>query len=281
MPGTPFREMVTLSDAVELIGRRLYGETWIGQEYLSRPGKSPDELARERKPLEEEISATEAEIREIEVAIQKSIDPAENRRLAKLRAKRKAHVQQLQARLSLDHPLNDIIRDSYDTHMRWHTATKTFVDAIKAFKLRVHDGRGRELNPAAWSNPKFRYYLELSLIVTPRSAGEDRRQPARIDRDPLNTWLATLKPIVEPPPAPPRELSPEQQVTGYLQQKVASARGGPHQNKDTLRKEALAQIPGATGRMFDRVWQNVVPPKWRESGAPRKTQRPRSRSQSK
>src|SRR5579863_9056866 len=148
MPGTPFREMVTLSDAVELIGRRLYGETWTGQKYFSKPGKSPDELAIERKPIEAQISATEAEIREIEVAIHKSIDPAENRRLAKRREQRKTHVQQLHARLSLDHPLNDIIRDSYDTHMRWQTATAALLEVIKALKLHVHDGRGRELNPA-------------------------------------------------------------------------------------------------------------------------------------
>jgi hypothetical protein len=44
MPGTPFRELLTLSDAVELIGRRLYGETWTGWEYASRPRKSPEEM---------------------------------------------------------------------------------------------------------------------------------------------------------------------------------------------------------------------------------------------
>lgn len=271
MPGTPFRELLTLSDAVELIGRRLYGETWTGWEYQSQPRKSPEEIASERKPLEEELATAEAEIQKIEAAIQKSIDAAENRRLAKHREKLETRVRQLLTKLSLDHPLNALVRDAYETRVRWQTATETLLAALRGFKLRVHDGRGRELNQFAWSNPKFRYYLDLSLVVVPRTAREPRWQAARIDRDPFENWLATLTPLVEVP----RELSPQERLTEFLRQQIAVATEGSHKRKGALRKEALKQTPGATGRMFDRVWSTVVPPKWHKSGAPRRARRSR------
>ena len=271
MSGKPFRELLDLSGAVELIGRRLYGETWTGLEYASQPRKSPEEIASERKPLEDELSAAEAEIQRFDAAIQKSIDAAENERLARLRGKLETRMRHLHTALSFDHSLNDCVIEAYDAHVRWQTARETLLEAIRNRSLTVHDGRGRELNSGVWSHPKFRYHLDLSIVINPRMSGEPRRQAARIDRDRFENWLLTLKQIVEPPPEPPRESSPEQQVTEYLQQQIAAAEGGPHKSKGALRKEAVAKIQGATGRMFDRIWQNVVPSDWRESGAPRRS----------
>lgn len=266
MPVLPFCETYTLSDAVEQIGRRLYGETWTGLEYMSQPGKSPEEIANERKPLEEELSTAETEIREIDAAIRKTVNAEENQRLAIQYRRLEARASRLRATLNLEYPLNDTVRDSYSAHVRGKTATETLLQAIKEFRLKVHDGRGRELNHFVWSDPRFSYCLDLSIAVNPRISGEPRRQAARIDRDQLKNWLATLKPIVEAK----HERSVEERLTEFLRQHVADARGGPRKTKDALREEALAQIAGTTGRMFDRVWPNIVPQKWRRAGAPRK-----------
>jgi hypothetical protein len=271
MPVVPFREMLTLSDAVELVGRRLYDETWSGWEYASQPRKSPEEIASERKPLEEELSAAEAEIREVEAAILKAINANENRRLAARRDKLETRIRQLHTTPNRDHPLKEILVDAYTAHVRCKTATETFLEAINGFKLKVHNGRGQELNRAVWTHPKFRYYLDLSIVINPRSSGEPRRQAARINRDEFDNWLATLKPIVEAK----HERSAEERLTEFLRQKIAGAGDGPHENKDQLREQALAQIPGARDRMFDRVWSNIVPEEWRKAGAPPKARRSR------
>jgi hypothetical protein len=40
-----------------------------------KPRKSPEEIASERKPLEEELSAADAEIQEVHDAIPRTTDP--------------------------------------------------------------------------------------------------------------------------------------------------------------------------------------------------------------
>src|SRR5437762_12302263 len=107
MSATRFTEKLTLSDAVEFIGERLYSHAWTGLEYAySEPRKSPDEIASERKPLEEELSALEAEILGIDAAIRKTMDDQVNRQLAEHRDTLETRAGQLRGTLSFHHPLN-------------------------------------------------------------------------------------------------------------------------------------------------------------------------------
>src|SRR5437870_1879483 len=257
MPGTRFREKLTLSDAVELIGERLYSDTWTGLEYAySEPRKSPEEIGSERKPLEEELSEAEAEIQNIDAAIQKSIDAAENRRLATRRGKLETRTRHLHASLSLDHPLNDIVVDACNAQERWKTATQTLICALRDRRLLVHDGRGRELNPSVWTNPKFRYYLDLSIVINPWVSREPRRQAARIYTDEFKKWVVSLPPIV----APTREPSTKELVTEFLRQEFAAMKTGPRKIKLTLREEARKKIAGLSVRLFEQIWAAEAPP---------------------
>jgi sulfur relay (sulfurtransferase) DsrC/TusE family protein len=262
----PFRESRDLSDAVELIGRRLYGETWTGLEYASQPRKSPEEITSERKPLEDELSAAETEIQQIDTATRKSIDAAENRRLAGLREKRETRMRHLHAALSLDHPLNDIVVDAYHSHVRWQIARETLLEAIRNRRLTVHDGRGRELNPGAWSHPKFRYYLDLSIVINPRVSGEPRRQAARIYTDQFKKWRETLVPMI----AAKHEPTAKELVTEFLRQEFAAMKTGPRKTKLVLRQEARQKINGVSLLMFEHVWTAEAPAESRKAGAPRK-----------
>lgn len=272
MPGTPFREMLTLSDAVELIGRRLYADTWTGFEYASQPRKSPGEIANARKPLEQELAAAEAEIQEIDAAILKTTDPEQNLRLAARRDKLESRIGQLHATLSLDHPLNDIVVEAYNSYVRWQRARETLLRAIREFKLRVHDGHGRELNHLAWTHPKFRYYLDLSLVVVPKSAGEPRWQPARIYADLFKKWAEILPPLV----APKHEPALRELVTLFLRQEFAAMENAPRKTKQELREKARSKFGAALSfRMFEQLWAVEAPPELRKAGAPRKAHRSR------
>ncbi len=270
MPVVPFRETYTLSDAVELIGRRLYGETWTGSESAySQPRKSPEEIVAERKPLEEELSAAETRIREIDAAIGKTMDDHENRRLAVQRVRSQSLAKQLRATLSLDHPSNDITTDLYNAHVRWKTTVETFLEAIKGFKLKVHDGRGSPLNELVWNDPRFRCYLDLSVVVNSKTAAAPRWQPARIDRDKFKNWLATVTPLVEVK----YERSAEERLTEFLRQELAAMRTGPRRTKVALRAAAREKIGGVSLRMFERIWTAETPPESRKGGRPPKVRK--------
>jgi hypothetical protein len=263
MPMTPFRELLSLADAAELIGRRLYGETWTGSEYAyTEARKSPEEIAAERKPLEEERDAAEAKLRETEAAIQKTMDEKENRWLAAQRGKLETRIGQLNGSLGFHHTLNEIVIDAYNAHERWKTATDTLLRAIRDRRFMVHDGRGRELNQSVWSNPKFHYYLNLSIVINPRVSGEPRRQAARIYTDQFKKWVETLPPIV----APKREPSTKELVTEFLQREFAAMGARPRKMKQALREKAQKEITGLSERMFERVWAAEAPTELRKAG---------------
>ncbi len=269
MPPVPFREMYTLSDAVEQIGRRLYGETWTSREYMySDSSKSPDEIASERMPLEEEIKRAEEEIVEIDAEIRKTLNEETIRQLANHRGKLENRAAQLHTSLELYNPLNDTIVAAYNACDRAKVAKDTLIVAILEFKLQVHDGRGRQLNPFVWSDPRFCYDLGLSIVVNPRSSGEPRRQAARIDKEPFTNWLATLTPRVEAPHAP----SPEEKLKEFLRQLIASSKGQKTVKKVEIQRDAIDAIPGVTVRMFNGIWGQLVPQEWRNAGAPKSRQ---------
>lgn len=270
MPGTPFREMLTLSDAVELLGRRLYGDTWTGTEFLYRePRKSPEEIAAERKPLESELTDLEVALRDIKSAIEKTLDREKNRQLAADRDRTEGRIAHLRTRLSLDHTLNEAVIDAYNAHARGKTTTEMLLEAIKGFNLKIQDERGRELDRTVWSNPKFRYYLDLSFIINPWGSGKPRREAVRVDRDHFQNWLANLKPFVEAA----RERSTDEQLREFLRQEFAAAKARPRKTKGALRAAAQAKIDGLSDRMFDRIWALEAPAESRKAGAPCKARK--------
>jgi hypothetical protein len=263
MPAPPFRELYTLTDTVELIGRRLYSDTWTSFEYMyAAPVRVPTEIAAERAPLEEELGTIESQIDAINREIAAILEGQKIERLKKRRRTLETRADGLRAELR-QLPLNDIILQTYNSHIRWHQAKDALVDAIRQFRLKVHDGRGHELNHSVWLDPRFRCYIDLSIVVNSKTAGSPRRQAARIDRDAFKNWLASINPLVEPPSAP----AVQERLTEYVRREIDVARGVKHKTKSELLESAKKEIPGVTKRMFEHVWASETPAEWRKAGA--------------
>lgn len=266
MPAPPFRETYTLSDAVELVGRHLFGDTWSSLEYIYCEGsRGPAEVAAERQPLESELTTVEAQIDANNRDIGAILDAGKIGRLKRKRGELEARENTLRARLR-NLPYNETTIENYNAYLRWHKAKQTLLDGIRQLRLKVHDGRGRELNFSVWNDPRFRYYIDLSIVVNSRTAGGLRRQAARIDRDAFKNWLATVKPLVESPGEP----AVEERLTEFVRREVDASRNSKRKTKPKLLELARNEIPGVTKRMFERVWGSVTPADWHKPGAPSK-----------
>ena len=263
MVQTGFRRCYTLSDAVELTGRRLFAHEWTGFEYSQeRPQWSPDELEQAHSAIQKTINALEQQLSETENAISATLDDEENQRLGQKRSSINRRRQIEASKLGLL-PQPEILRQTFEAYRRRIEAESAVVDAIQQGKLNVHDGRGRPLSTLVWTDVRFRYYIELSIIVNCKTAGAPRWRPARIDEKELDRWVATLQPPVQSRGKP----SADEQLRLFLRQQVRAVEGGtPVQGKAAFRELARKEIPGLTKRMFERLWMEEIPDSWHQPG---------------
>jgi hypothetical protein len=264
---TPFREMYTLSDAVELVGRHLYSHTWTGREYFfTLPVDSPQEIVAKREPLEKQRDAAIAEFREIEKAILATTNAEEISHLMVRRESAESRSQILNTQIVLDHPMNEGVVETYESHVRHKCATETLIDSIRQSRLNVHDGRGRFLSPWVWTDSRFRCDIELSIVINPKTAGGIRRQAARIDREPFDVWLKTIPRLVEriAPDRPEISVAPEKQCESAITNWVESRRIPINRTAASL--ELKRHIPDLSERAFLRAWAKCAPDSWKKSG---------------
>jgi hypothetical protein len=271
MSDSPFHEVYTLSDAVELIGRRLYSDTWTGVEYQQQKRLSPTELGALREPLEIQMAAATDEVKAIHAAMRRSLDKGEIESLRAREEIAQARWRECSSQLNFHLPeLNDHYRNAYEGYARWKASEEVLLKAIRGFQIQVHDGRGRQLNSSVWAHLHFHYSIELSAVKNSKISGEPRRQAARIDRQALLNWLDQLEPIVKPRHLP----TPEEQLREYLKQQVKAAEIAPRKTKSDHRDDVSRRIPGISKRKFEQVWAEVVPKEWQLPGAPKKNNHP-------
>jgi len=270
-----FRKSCALFQAVDLIGIQLYADRWTLSEYkFSKPKLSPDELEQQRRPLLQTIEKLERKKTEIEIATSKTLDTEKNRELGRAKDELEAEIRGLHVQLG-QLPDPAVLPQFYEPYCRYEQAKSVLLDAIRTRQLRVHNGRGGDINPLVWQDDRrFRCYLELSIVVNSKTAGPPRVQPAFIDEVEFNLWLKTLIPIV---PLPQKITIEEQNpsidelVAKFIERKRNEEKNGaPHPPKWVMRKEAITEIPKLTGRGFDQCWTRYAPTSWRAPGAPKK-----------
>ena len=270
-----FRKCYTLSEAVERIGMQLYSDQWTGSEYMfSKPKLSPDELEQQRRPLLQTIEKLERKKTEIEIATSKTLDTEKNRELGRAKDELEAEIRGLHVQLG-QLPDPAVLPQFYEPYCRYEQAKSILLDAIRTRKLRVHNGRGGDINPLVWQDDRrFRCYLELSIVVNSKTAGPPRVQPAFIDEVEFNLWLKTLIPIVPLPQTisiEEQKPSIEELVAKFIERKWNEEKNGaPHPPKPAMRQKAITEIPGLTGRTFDQCWARYAPSSWLAPGAPKK-----------
>jgi hypothetical protein len=252
---------------VELVGRHLYSHIWTGREHFhTQPVDSPQEIAAKREPLEKLRDAATAELLDIENAILATTNAKEISRLMVRRKDVEWRSKTLNTQIFVDHPLNDGVIETYKSFMRQKRATETLLDAIRKLEVKVHDGRGRPLNHSVWTDNRFRFYIELSIVINSTTAGGPRRQAARIDRKPFEDWLKAIPRIVEPIALPEPEVrtTPEKQCKLLIINWINSGRVPINRNAAWL--EAKEQISGLSERAFQRAWAESAPDSWKRRG---------------
>jgi hypothetical protein len=220
------------------------------------------------------LTEVSTELEEIELTTGKTLDRAEIEQLTERRNELESRKNSLNVELNLNMPaLNDVTRATFEAGERRKKSEDLLLCAIRENKIKVHDGHGRELNQLAWTDPRFRFHIDLSVVVNGKISGEPRRQAARIDRPAFKQWIKTLKPLVESV----RALSVVDRLRDFLRNEITAAQTAPRKTKKEYLTSAKLKIAGLSKPIFERVWPEEVPAEWRKAGAPKGRQSSRSK----
>jgi hypothetical protein len=261
VPVWSIRKDYLLSEAFELTGRRLFGDSWNTFELGQRRVPSPDELSRARAPFVEALDRIEADIASIGTRLNKTTNRSEIRKLTQ---QRETNIKQ-QAETNdqlISHPeATDTRRAQYEAYQRRITAETTLVDAIKRGIVKVHDGRNRPIDNLLWGgHPHFGYDIELSAVRVPRSFDSRRFLPARIAEKDFDKWLLTVTPLTQ---SGEKMLSPMERCRIFLRRQIEASNRVQQKPKEAYFLEAQAEIAGLSRRTYDTVWTDEVPDSWK------------------
>tara|TARA_R110002012_G_scaffold240677_1_gene414887 strand:+ start:232 stop:1038 length:807 start_codon:yes stop_codon:yes gene_type:complete len=255
-----------LEETFDMLGRRLYGSEWTGNELIAVTVESPQAIEEKAAPLVQAIADANAEIVAAQDEIASTVDAAKVETLT-------ARITDLENRRGQLHSeQNDLplLTESYTTSYELferHRVTEEHLigalasGAMRAWAMRGDNGTG--IHARFWRGEKgFAYYLDLSLVVLPLTEYGKRRGTAKIRITDFNAWLESVTPITEDAIA---KLSVEEQATAWFKQEVAA-----NQNKSPGRKNIVPRMqelfPGLSERAALQIWQQHAPEQWKEPG---------------
>jgi hypothetical protein len=262
------RKHYLLSEAFELVGRQLFGQTWTGMEYAQQPTPSVDEIAAAREPYETSYTNLARDLTEIEARISRSLDQEELARATERKRTIEEQLAFLRTKLHLELPEpNEVMRSQWETYQRCVATERTLIDAIQDRRFSVDDGRGRQIHPLIWTNdPRFRCYLELSVAVTAKRSVTPRVQPVRIDEASFDAWVRTLQPLVGHEARPEDKLPPPERARALIRNWAADSNGAQLKSKAAYMADAHGIIEGLSERAFDQAWAIEAPAAWKRHG---------------
>jgi hypothetical protein len=262
MPVFEVRKDYLLSEAFELIGRRLFADDWNGNEWTITRAKSPEQLRDDRAPNVEKLAHFEANLKEIEDGIRRTTNATA---IARLKRKRAAAFERRnkvgQALLSLPEP-TEFHEWQYATYLRRQKAEELLVDSLRRGVFKAHNGRGYVIDNVLWNgHPGFVYSIELSAVRLPRALSSKRFEAARIPEGEFDRWLETLPPLTESAEA---ALPPIERCRSYLKRQVEA--GPQAKSKAEYLAEAQSLIPKLTEVDFESVWKEGASDEWKQPG---------------
>lgn len=269
LPSKFVRTDYLFSEAFELIGKRLFGDEWLGWEIRQMRLESPAELEARRRPFDEAIHRAQSEIEKIREQIGKTVAVVVMAELEKqLEDASNRRMQKIQERLSITE-LTDGYVANYRTYERRMTVEEHLFVALKRGVIKAHNGQNSPIDNVLWQGHRnFRAYIEMSIVRLPRSHYSPRLQPARIEIEHFNSWLVTLEPVTESAKKaarpPERVLTELEQFQAFLSDRIAS--NGPPPRKPNLWLEAHGKFPGLSERQFNFEWKTSAPASWKARG---------------
>lgn len=254
-----------LLDAYDRLGKHLFGPEWSGQEIQLSPVPPPEKLEESRRPLENKIAAFDARLAELANDRKRLLSESalvENmRKDATLIEERAGLLSQLSQMPEPD----ESYRNRYAAFRRRVVSEQRLVDALKHGALNAVMLGGFMVPDRLWHGAHgFKYYLDLSLVVMPRTESGRRRATLLVPKDQFESWLQGVKPEFIDEASPP---SPEQLCRAWFRGLVRTSAG--RVRKGDCLQEARENITGLSVRQFNRVWDNEAPPFWKSSGRPK------------
>lgn len=255
-----------LEEAFDMLGRRLYGAEWNGNELIAPEVPNPETIEQKAAQLEQAIAGLNHEIETAQGKIARTTDAAKvealTARIADLENRRsECHFEQSGLPL-----LNKSYIASFELFERHRATREQLIGALatgvlKAWAMRGDNGIG--IHARFWQGERgFAYYLDLSLVVLPRSEHGKRRGTAKILKTDFNAWLQSVTPMTEDANA---ALSVEQQAAAWFKQEVAAKLHTPPV-RDTLLEEMRGKFPQLSSRAALRVWSQHAPETWKKAG---------------
>ncbi len=261
MPVEPIRRNYLLTEAFEIIGKRLFSDGWTGYELWARDIKPPGEIKSERAPLKDEI----AKLDEMETALRdelsKTVDEERVEEVKTEIGDILTHRAELHSELSKNPEPPDSYYHDYQAFQRRNKAESTLLEALRGGDVKAHCLGGMVVDEQLWKGKKgFRYYIDLSMVVMPKRYSSRRRNSIRIPEGQFDAWLDVNLPIEKPE----TEYSLEERCKNFL--KRESDKGPQRKTKPDYFDEAQTKIPGLSRRAFDRAWVESTPMEWRKRG---------------
>ncbi|MBF0168090.1 MAG: hypothetical protein HQL45_10710 [Alphaproteobacteria bacterium] len=253
-----------LIEAFQLLGKRLFGPEWQGDEWKAEKLDAPDVVVAKRTPLEAELSESDRQIAQIEDAISKNVKADKIENLKQEKRGLLARQQDIHKALRNLYVPDKCYQSRYAAFVRRHETEARLSEALRTDSIPSRILGGIILNGSHWqSRAGYRHMIDLSLIVLPRLVYSKRRGTVLVPMAECGAWLETLMPIVVDPEAPP---SPEFQCVEFLRQIFAKGEPYPYSTKLQYLEAATRKFPGLSKRAFDRVWGNHAPDSQKKRG---------------
>jgi hypothetical protein len=262
VPVSSIRKDYLLSEAVELIGRRIYGGEWSGSELYARPCPSPEELAEARKPFEGELAEADAALARIQQRIRSTLSEEETKRLLEQKEAAISRRVEVHHHLRVNPAPTDVHAQDHATFQRREKAVSTLLDGLALGRVKAHNGNGYPIDSWLWKGHQyFRYNICLSSVRLPSNVSDKRHQPARLEERAFDDWCSTLEVLT---PAAEQGLSAKERCKIFLRTKLDPS--APQKPKADYLAEAQALIPDLSKRAFESVWAEQAPDELRKGG---------------
>ena len=255
-----------LLQAFDLLGRKLYPDSWAGNEYESRDVPSPEELLELRTPIEQEIAKQERLWDEARTEIKiKLLSPEDQTRCEQRIDEARNRCIELQEQL-----------------LHIEKPTKSHERAYKGFRRLVFvrdklykSFQNNEIQPLfdgtthidwdSWlRNNGCKVFLAISVMTTNRMMSGKRRGSVTVEKVPFDKWLRRIEPL-EGYVSPDREAQIE--FDNVIIQMAQS--GVKTHTRDECIEIGVRQH-GLSANLAKKIWQKETPPEWRRKGRPRK-----------
>lgn len=251
-----------LLQAFDLLGRKLYPDSWTGTEYESREVPSPEELQNVRTPIEREIKEQEAIWEEAEKELKAKLLSVEDRedlvqRIDQARDRSNELIDQLQhiERPGASH------ESAYRSQQRMIVARDRLYEAFRVNEIEPRFNGSSLIHWDAWlRNEGCQVFLSVSMMTTSPSMSGKRRGSVTVEKVPFDRWLAKVIPLEG-------SISPEVEsalaYTNYLENEIA---GGVKNLTRDQYLEVGKKNYGLGANEAKRIWRDTVPADWRKKG---------------